>query len=276
MKAKPYLPLLIIVAIFCTQFAVCSTPSLIGVKAGDWAIYDYTTITTTAYHYLYDSTLTPRVDLSKCVYKIEVLKTTQENITFHIMGQINSTYEQMTQNWLDLRTVTANPAVLQSDPYARSIQVHFTLKDLKPGDQLPRFLGDFPIVINSTKVLKIGDVSREVNYVQIRNERNETDSEGQFGRVIQVADLFYDRSTGLMVRWDYTRMGLGYVQNELYQSYSLYQGYVLRETNVWSEPFWLNRDVLGSLDVVLLLLVVVLGIAFLQRRVYKKRDASMT
>ncbi len=128
-------------------------------------------------------------------------------------------------------------------------------------------------MINSTRVLKIGDVSRDVNYVQVRNERNETAADG-VRRVITVADLIYDRSTGLMVRCDYTWTGLSYVQNELYESQTIYQGYVLRETNVWSEPFWMSREFMGVLDVALIVILVSFVALYLRTRMHLKSNEN--
>jgi len=238
----------------------------IGVTQGDWAIYEYNTIFANAPHTPYDITLPP-TRLTNALYRIEVLKTSENTLTFQRWTQTNHTYEQMTQDWVDHGTITANPAELYSDPITTYIQVFFSGKDLRPGDQLPSFLGDFPIRVNDTQVLKIGEVNREVNHIQINYAWNVTSDEGVERRIV-LAEFFYDKVTGLMVRWIYTYSGWRYdFQNQLRDAQTVNQSYDLKETNVWSEPIWLRWDVLGGLDVVLLLLVVVLGASFLRRRV---------
>jgi hypothetical protein len=243
------------------------TPSpKIGVKQGDWAIYEYNSYITEANQHPTDSDLPP-TRLSQALYRIEVLKTTENNITFQRWIQTNHTYKQMTGDWISHGTITADPAQLYSDPVITYIQVFFSSKDLKPGDELPSFLGgDIPILVSDIQVLKIGEVDREVIHIKINYSRNVTSSEG-FERRIALGDFFYDRTTGLMVRWDYSYSGLSYgLQNQLLAAVTLNQSWDLRETNVWSEPIWLRREVLGGLGVVLLLLVVVLGISLLRRR----------
>ncbi len=245
-------------------------PHKIGVKAGDWAIYEYNSYITEANQHPYDS-LMPPTRRSESLYRIEVLKTSENNLTFQRWIQTNHTYPQMTQDWISHGTITANPAELYSDPETTYIQVFFSGKDLKPGDQLASFLGDIPILVNDTQVLRIGEVDREVIHIQVNYSRNVTSDEG-VERRIALADFLYDKATGLMVRWDYSYTGLVYgLQNQLLAAVTLSQNYDLRETNVWLEPIWLRRDVLGGLDVVLLLLlVIVLGTLFLRRQVHQR------
>jgi hypothetical protein len=246
-------------------------PPMIGVRQGDWAIYEYNSYITEAYQHPTDSFLPP-TRISQALYRIEVLKTTENNLTFQRWIQTNHTYPQMTQDWVSHGTITANPDELYSDPETTYIQVFFSGTNIGPEEQLPTFFGgDIPIQVTDTQVLRIGRVDREVIHVNINYSRNVTSVDG-LERRIALGDFFYDKETGLMVRWDYSYTELRYgLQNQLLDAQTLNQSYDLRETNVWSEPIWLRRDVLGSLDVVLLLLVIVLGIALLQRRGWMRK-----
>ena len=238
----------------------------IGVKQGDWAIYEYHYYSTDVYQNPTLSDLPPTQRI-QALYRIEVLKTTENNVTFQRWIQTNRTYPQMTQDWVSHGTITANPNELYSDPETTYIQVFFSGTNIGPGEQLPSFLGnDTPIQVTDTQVLRIGGVDRDVIHVNVNYSRNVTSGDG-LERRIALGDFFYDEATGLMVRWDYPHTGLRYgLQNQLFDALTLNQSWDLRETNVWSEPVWLRREVLGGLDVGLLLLVVVLGISYLRRR----------
>jgi hypothetical protein len=250
-----------------------TTPNTIGVKQGDQATYRLHSFRSDAFP---SRPLdTPYFDIE---YEVNVLNTNGNNITF-TYHSLNSTH------FLDLDSepITAN----LTNPYEVGnpqgyVHLFFYPANLEPNTTITRatyFDGRNVTVTDIRRMIVLG-VEREVCRVVVNKftnmTTNPTSSDQSFiYPIVQREEIFIDRATGLLVSWTFEFASAMYTNyNDVSWSRYVTQRWELEDTNAWSTPLWLRWDVLGSLDIVLLILVIVLTANLIRMRHHTQGSSS--
>ena len=238
-------------------------PAFIGVREGDWVEYRF------SFYYEWPDTLgganETKIYVHENDYKttLRVLDVKGINITFEeVRRYLNGSIARQ-------QIVTGNPNEPHYEhPFFR-INDLFIPVGLKAGDYVPQTLA-FPdsqdnVVevpwaqyINETVEKTFLGVKREVNHIYWDRYICGKSSKGKrmFDYYLE-RDGYYDKSTGVMLQWFYNyskiyRRGDTGEESVLRGTYD----YKVSDTNLWSVPLWVRREVQIAATASLSLIVV--------------------
>jgi len=237
--------LLLVIDIVPTQFSV-------GVKPGDWIRYD---------RYYYSRRIdqtgieTNFTQEARFDCLIEVLNVTGNTITFRESfirdnGSVRYSF-----------IYTADPSQPYKDHPEIAVHHYFIPANIKSGDRIPEpiIFGsgvgwfEFPPwtqIINDTKAMSILYTERKVNHIHWA--LNETGSGSLTGFMAGERESLFDRETGVMLKFYYnaTTSGVDGI-GRLYRNVQVHK-YEITDTNLWEKPFWIQRETLTALIVVII------------------------
>ena len=230
--------------------AIMAPPAYIGVREGDWVEYSFS--------FYYESPDTYRrvsetgILIHDNDYKttVRILDVTGTNVTFeedrrYLNGSI--AFQQ---------TITGNPNEPHYHHPLFRVNNLFMPAGLEAGDYVPQTLAypdsqdnvvqtPWAQYINETVEKTFLGVKREVNHIYWKRYIRGNSSNGKKTfDYYQERDGYYDKSTGVMLQWFYN-------YSKIYRRVDTGEEYVLRgtydykvsDTNLWSVPLWVRREV---------------------------------
>jgi hypothetical protein len=234
----------------------------IGVREGDWVEYSHS-----FYHEYPDTRAQPKIVIHDNDYKttVRILDVTGTNLTFeedrrYLNGSIAL-----------LQTVSGNPNEPHYQHPLFRINDLFMPAGLEAGNYVPQTLA-FPDsqdqyvsvpwtqYINETVEKTFLGVTREVNHIYWNHHirGNSSDGKKTFDYYVE-QDGYYDKSTGVMLQWFHNDSKIVRRKDtgEEYVLAGTYD-YKVSDTNLWSVPLWVKREVqvatAASLSMIVLLM----------------------
>jgi hypothetical protein len=252
----------------------------IGVREGDWVEYHYS--------FYYESPDTrereTKIVIHDNEYKttVRILDVTGPNVTFeedrrYLNGSIAF-----------LQIVTGNP----NEPHYKHPLVRindlFIPAGLEAGNYVPQTLAfpdsqdNYVLVpwaqyINETVEKTFLGVKREVNHIYWKRYicGNSSDGKSTFDYFVEM-DAHYDKSTGVMLQWfyNYSKMVRRKDTGKEYVLAGTYD-YKVSDTNLWSIPLWMRREVQIATAASLSLLVLLVLWRWRKQKVSRARSQDL-
>jgi len=247
------------IAVLITQVSADPAQLKIGVKPGNWIKYDYLFIQQRTNPINFGDNRTEKV-IFECL--IDVLDVEENVITFR---KSNIGYDgSLMWNW----TYMADPTTPNNDHPEIEVHHFFMPSGLEAGDHLPEviyfscnvgeiYASPWSQRINETimsnvfyndRLSNVLHNDRPVNWIHWKVENL-----NELGSMVDERECIFDKETGIV---------LSFKQNSTFSFLDEYgrwhtgievHEYFIKDTNVWPEPYWMSREMIQVVAVVIII-----------------------
>jgi len=238
------------IAVLITQVSADPAQLKVGVKPGNWIKYDYLFIQQRTNPINFGDNHTENT-IFECL--IDVLDVEENVITFRrLLIEYNGSK-------MSNLTYIADPTIPNNEHPEIEVHHFFLPSGLEAGDNVPEeiyFSCPFGEIyappwsqrINETIMSNVLHNDRLVNLIHWKLE-----SSNEFGSMVDERECVFDKETGIVLSFkqnstsafvdEYGRRHTGVEVHE----------YFIKDTNVWSKPYWMSREMIQGVAVVVII-----------------------
>jgi hypothetical protein len=238
------------IAILITQVSADPAQLKVGVKPGNWIKYDYLFIQKWTHPKNFGDNHTETA-IFECL--IDVLDVEENVITFR---KSNVGYDgSLMWNW----TYIADPTIPNNEHPEIEVHHFFLPSGLEAGDNVPEviyfscnvgeiYASPWSQRINETIMSNVLYNDRLVNWIHWKVENL-----NELGSMVDEREYVFDKETGIV---------LSFYQNSTFSFLDEYgrwhtgievHEYFIKDTNVWPEPYWMSREMIQVVAVVVII-----------------------